>query len=155
VRTLRGPRFTSTATERPSGARPVFLVTLDVPFAPGAASLAVETAVESGLALLVLNVAEVPMLPLSTMLGYEYIGSDEVDDALRRPAELARSLGVHVERLRVCSPHPVDALVQVINEREPGLIVFGPDPARLRRRLYRRAAKAVRDCATGLVWVSD
>jgi hypothetical protein len=131
------------------------LVTLDVPFAPGAASLAIETAVESGLELVVLNVAEVQMLPVSTLLGYEYIGTEEVDRALREPAELAHSLGVKVERLRVCSPHPVAALVEVISERDPGLIVFGPDPARVRRRVYRRAAKAVRDRATGLVWLAD
>ncbi len=152
--TLRRPRSTSPATIRPSGAGPIFLVTLDVPFAPGATSFAVETALESGLALVVLNVAEVQLLPVSTLLGYEYIGTQEVDAALREPAELAHSLGVKVERLRVCSPHPVAALLQVISEREPGLIVFGPDPARLRRRLYRRAAKAVRDRAPGLVWLA-
>jgi hypothetical protein len=45
--------------------------------------------------------------------------------------------------------------VEVIAEREPGLIVFGPDPTRLRRRLYRRAAKAVRDRASCLVWLAD
>jgi hypothetical protein len=55
----------------------------------------------------------------------------------------------------VCSPHPIAALIETIGEREPGLIVFGPDPARLRRRLYRRAAKAVRERATCLVWLAD
>jgi nucleotide-binding universal stress UspA family protein len=95
------------------------------------------------------------MLPVSTLLGYEYIGTSEVDAALREPADLAHSLGVEVERLRVCSPHPIAALVEVMGERDPGLIVFGPDPARLRRRLYRRAAKAVRERATCLVWLAD
>jgi hypothetical protein len=155
VRTLRRTGSSSTATVVPSRARPVVLVTLDVPFAPGAASFAVETAVESGSALVVLNVAEIQLLPVSTLMGYEYIGTPEVDDALREPAELAHSLGVEVERVRVCSPHPVAALVEVMGERDPGLIVFGPDPARLRRRLYRRAAKAVRDRATCLVWLAD
>jgi nucleotide-binding universal stress UspA family protein len=155
MRTIRRTGSSSTATVRPSRGGPIVLVTLDVPFAPGAASFAVETAVESGSPLVVLNVAEIQMLPVSTLLGYEYIGTPEVDAALREPAELAHSLGVEVERLRVCSPHPVAALVEVIGERDPGLIVFGPDPARLRRRLYRRAAKAVRDRATCLVWLAD
>ena len=155
MKTLRRPGSSSPATAAPSRGRPVVLVTLDVPFAPGAASFAVETAVESGSPLIVLNVAEIQMLPVSTLLGFEYIGTPEVDAALREPAELAHSLGVEVERLRVCSPHPVAALVEVVGERDPGLIVFGPDPARLRRRLYRRAAKAVRDRATCLVWLAD
>ena len=155
MRTLRRTGSSRPQTVTPSRGRPVVLVTLDVPFAPGAATFAVETALESGSALLVLNVAEIQMLPVSTLLGYEYIGTPEVDAALREPAELARSLGVEVERLRVCSPHPVAALVETIGERDPGLIVFGPDPARLRRRLYRRAAKAVRDRATCLVWLAD
>lgn len=151
--TLRRPRSGSTAILQLSGARPICLVTLDVPFAPDATSLAVETAVESGQALIVMNVAEVPMLPVSTMLGYEYVGTPELDAALRAPAELAFSLGVSVERLRVCSPHPVSAMLEVISEREPGLIVFGPDQTRLRRRLYRKAAKAVREQAPCLVWL--
>jgi nucleotide-binding universal stress UspA family protein len=155
VRTLRRTGSSSTPPVTLSRGRPVVLVTLDVPFAPGAASFAVETAVESGSPLVVLNVAEIQMLPVSTLLGWEYIGTPEVDAALREPAELAHSLGVEVERLRVCSPHPVAALVEVIGERDPGLIVFGPDPARMRRRLYRRASKAVRDRATCLVWLAD
>ncbi len=155
MRTLRRTGSSSTPTVTPSRGRAVVLVTLDVPFAPGAASFAVETAVESGSPLVVLNVAEIQMLPVSTLLGYEYIGTPEVDAALREPAELAHSLGVEVERLRVCTPHPVAALVEVIGERDPGLIVFGPDPARVRRRLYRRAAKAVRERATCLVWLAD
>ena len=59
------------------------LVTLDVPFAPEAASLAVESAVESGQPLLVVNVAPVPILPISIAMGYEYAGTDEVEQSLR------------------------------------------------------------------------
>jgi hypothetical protein len=102
-----------------------------------------------------MNVAEVPMLPVSTLLGYEYVGTPEVEAALRAPAELAVSLGVEVERLRVCSPHPVAAMLEAISEREPGLIVFGPDRTKLRGRLYRKAAKAVRERAAGLVWLEE
>jgi hypothetical protein len=151
--TLRRPRSGAPAMAQRSGVRPICLVTLDVPFAADAASLAVEAAVESGQSLIVMNVAEVPMLPVSTLLGYEYVGTPEVEAALRAPAALAVSLGVEVERLRVCSPHPVAAMLEAISEREPGLIVFGPDRTKLRRRLYRKAAKAVRERAPGLVWL--
>jgi hypothetical protein len=155
VATLRRPRSRSPVGSQRSAARPICLVTLDVPFARDAASLAVESAVESGQALIVMNVAEVPMLPVSTMLGYEYVGTPELDAALRAPALLAVSLGVEVERLRVCSPHPVPAMLEALSELEPGLIVFGPDRAKLRRRLYRKAARAVRDHAACLVWLED
>jgi hypothetical protein len=59
-----------------------------------------------------------------------------------------------VERLRVCSPHPIDALLELVAERNPGLLVFGPDWSRLKPRRYRRAAKKIRDRATCLVWLA-
>ena len=130
------------------------LVTLDVPFAPEAASLAVDSAVESGQPLLVVNVVELPLLPGSLAMGYYYVGSDEVEESLRAPAGLATSLAVRVERLRVSSPHPVAALLELVRERSPGLLVLGPDQTRVRRRLYRKAAKRIRDEAPCLVWIA-
>jgi len=146
---------TRPALPGPSGARPVVLATFDVPFAADATAIAVDTAVEAGQPLAVVNVAEVPLGPCSTVLGYGYVGSDELERELRRPAELAASLGVVVERLRVCSPHPVDALLQLVAEREPGLLVLGPDPRRLGTRFYRRAARRVRERAACLVWLAE
>jgi nucleotide-binding universal stress UspA family protein len=135
------------------GGRPVLLATLDVPFAADATEFAVDAAVESGKPLVLVNAAEV--LPTHyAVLGYGYVEKEELQDALRRPAELAHSLAVQVERLRVCSPHPVDALLEVVAERDPGLLVFGPDREHLSRRRYRKAAKAVRERASCLVWVA-
>jgi hypothetical protein len=150
---LVGDRHTdSSAIARPSGVRPVMLVTFDVPFVPEAASLAVEAAVESRQPLLVVNVAEVPILPISIAMGYEYSGTDEVEESLRAPAELAHSLAVKVERLRVCSPHPLAALLELVVERRPGLFVLGPDKTRMRHRKFKRAeARVLRD-APCLVW---
>lgn len=51
-----------------SGARPVLLATFDVPFAPGAAEFAVDAAVESGQALIVVNAAAVALAPISLAL---------------------------------------------------------------------------------------
>jgi len=153
---VRGRRAgVTSAVAPPSGARPVLLVTLDVPFAPEAATLAVESAVESGQPLLVVNVAPVPILPISIAMGYEYAGTDEVEQSLRAPAELAFSLAVDVERLRVSSPHPIAALLELISERMPGLLVFGPDRSKVSRRLYKKAAKRIREEAPCLVWLSD
>ena len=136
-----------------SGDRPVLLATLDVPFSEEATAFAVDTAVESGKSLVLVNAAEV--LPTAyTLLGYGYVEREELQEALRKPAELARSLAVQVERLRVCSPHPVDALLEVAAERNPAILVFGPDPRHLSSRRYRRAERAVRERAPCLVWIS-
>ena len=137
-----------------SGARPVLLATLDVPFAEDAAVFAVDSAVESGQPLVVANVAEV--LPtLWTIHGYGYVERDDLQRELRKPAELAHSLGVRVERLRVCSPHPLDTLLEVVAERDPGVLVFGPDRARIRRRTYERAARRLRARTSCLVWTES
>jgi hypothetical protein len=138
----------------PAGGRPVLLATLDVPFAEDATAFAVDSAAETGQPLIVVNAAEVLVAP-STFAGYGYVEREDLQDELRKPAELARSLAVQVERLRVCSPHPVDALLELLAERNPGLLVFGPDQSRLKPRRYRRAAKKIAERATCLVWIAS
>jgi len=137
-----------------SGDRPVLLATLDVPFSEEATAFAVDTAVESGKSLVLVNAAEV--LPTAyTLLGYGYVEREELQEAVRKPAEPAHSLAVPGERLRVCSPHPVDALLEVTAERDPAILVFGPDRAHLPSRRYRRAERAVCERAPCLVWTSS
>jgi len=145
----------SGARTRPDGARPVMLATFDVPFAPGAAELAVDAAVEGGQRLIVANISSVALMPASLSMGYSYLETEELAQALRAPAELAASLNVPVELLRVSSPHPADALLELVAERDPGLLVLGPDTTRVRSRLYRKAARRVRERATCLVWLAD
>ena len=72
--------------------------------------------------------------------------------SLNNFVELARSLGVHVERLRVRTPRPVEALLELVTELRPGLLVFGPDRSAMRRRRSRRSVRAVRERVTCLVW---
>ena len=140
----------------PRTKRPVLLATLGVPFDPDASRFAVDAAVESGEPLLVVNVVELPPLGMSVAMGYDQLPySPEQEEALRAPAALAASLGVPVERLRVKSPRPVEALVQLAAERAPGLLVFGPDRDRLKPRAYRKAARAVRERAACLVWLAS
>jgi hypothetical protein len=88
------------------------------------------------------------------VLGYDTLPelTPDVTASLRRSAELARSLGVHVERLRVRTPRPVEALLELVTELRPGLLVFGPDRSAMRRRRYRRSVRAVRERVTCLVW---
>ena len=152
--TLRRSGASEDVSLVPAGGRPVLLATLDVPFAEDATAFAVDSAVETGQPLVVVNAAEVPPTPW-TFLGYGYIEREDLQDELRKPAELAQSLAVQVERLRVCSPHPIDALLEILAERNPGLLVFGPDRSQLKPRRYRRAAKKLRERASCLVWLAD
>ena len=136
--------------------RPVLLATLGVPFDPAASAFAVDSAVESGQPLLVVNAVELPPLAMSVAMHYDQLPDTPEDaESLRAPARLAQALGVEVERLRVQSPRPLTALLEVVAERGPGLLVFGPDRTRLGRRAYRKAAKAVRERAACLVWLPD
>lgn len=151
------PRVGSPPAAAAAAARggPVLLATLRVAFDPAACEVAVDAAVESARPLLVVVVAELPPLPLSVILGFDQVDSPAEEAAFRAPAALAASLGVKVERLRVRSPRPVIALLELVGEREPGLVVFGPDRTLLSRRVYRRAAKALRERSPCLVWLPD
>jgi len=136
--------------------RPVLLATLGVPFDPAASAFAVDAAVETGEPLIVANVVDLPPLGMSVAMGYDQLPDrPEEAEALRAPAELAHSLGAEVERLRVRSPRPIEALLQLAAELTPGLLVFGPDRARIRGRVYRKAARVLRERATCLVWLAD
>ncbi len=139
-----------------SAGRPVLLATLDVPFDRDAVTVAVDTAVELGQRLIVANFVEQPLLPLSASMGYDDLPyPPKLADSLAAPARLARSLGVEVARLRVKSLHPIQAIVEVTAEEGAGLLVFGPDRSRLRRRRYQRASRVIRSSVSALVWLPD
>jgi nucleotide-binding universal stress UspA family protein len=139
-----------------AGGRPVLLATLGVPFDERAAVYAVDSAVESGEPLIVANVTRLEPLSMSVRMGYDALEefTPEVSESVRRPVELAASLGVRVERLRIRSPRPVMSLVQLVSERGTGLLVFGPDRAALSERTYRRALRAIRERVSCPVWTA-
>lgn len=135
-----------------SDSRPVMLVTFDVPVRPDAAAMAVDSAVESGQPLLLVNLVDLPIRPMTASWGQEVVVLEDVDASLRAPAELACSLAVAVERLRVVSPRPLKALLELVGERRPGLLVVGPDRTRIGRWRLRRAERRIRQSAPCLVW---
>ncbi len=135
-----------------SSSRPVMLVTFDVPVRSDAAAVAVDSAVESGQPLLLVNVVDLPMRPMTASWGQEVVVLEDVDASLRAPAELAHSLAVAVERLRIVSPRPVTALLELVAERLPGLLVVGPDRRRIGRWRLRRAERRICRSAPCLVW---
>lgn len=154
--TLRRTPPVQQATNAGRGGRPVLLATIDAPFDEKAATFAVESALECGQPLIVANVLQIPLAPLCVAMGYGPLDPSEEDAAsLRAPAELAHSFGVNLERLRVLSPHPIDALLELVNERKPGLLVYAPDRAAVKPRVYRKAAKRITAKANCLVWLAD
>jgi len=138
-----------------TSSRPVVLATLEAPLTAEAATVAVDAAVESGQPLVVVNAVESSLAPCGLVLGYDTIVPPDVEESLRAPAEVAHSLGVRVERLRLRSPRPLDALLELVAERSPGLLVLGPDPTRIRARALRRARRRIAAEAGCLVWLSE
>jgi len=98
---------------------------------------------------------DLPIRPMTASIGYDVVVLEDVDASLRAPAELAHSLAVEIERLRVVSPRRLKALLELVGERQPGLLVFGPDASRMRRRAYRKAVRTIRRDAQCLVWAPD
>jgi nucleotide-binding universal stress UspA family protein len=137
--------------------KPILLATFGVPFDEAAVAVALDAAVESGGPLIVANVTRLEPLALSVMMGYDALEelTPEVSASVGRPARMAAGFGLHVERLRIRTPRPVAALLELVREREPGLLVFGPDRGRLSRRRYRKASAILRSRVGCLVWLPE
>jgi len=134
----------------------VVLGTLSSRVEPDAERLAIESAVENGVPLIVVNVMPMPACPRALVLaGHRALTFPHEEDyeAVRATAQRAASWGLKVEHLRVTSPHPAKALVQIANERRAGLLVLGPK----RKGIFRfwRAAREVVRNAHCLVWIAE
>jgi hypothetical protein len=140
-----------------SAPRPVMLATLSVRVDASAEAMAIESALEAGVTLIVANMLVLRPYPATVMLARENVNlpGEEDLDAVRATASRAVELGIRTELLRVSSVRPVRALLELAAERQVGLLVFGPDRARLPRYRFRRAARAVRRHAPCLVWIAE
>ena len=132
-------------------AGPVVLGTLSSGIDPAAERVAIESALDAGVPLIVVNVVELPPCPRALAFPHE-----EEYEAVHATAERAAKFGLRVEHLRVSSPRPARALVQVANERSAGLVVLGPKRRGLLkgRWRFRRAARQVRRGVGCLVWIA-
>jgi len=142
--------------EERSRSRPVLLGTLSVRVEPTAERMAIDTALEVGSRLILANMVALPPSPLTVMVAPDYVtlAHEEDLDAVRATAARAAALGIATELLRVRSPRPVTALIELAHDRGVGLLVFGPDRSRISGRRFRAAAKVVRRDAPCLVWVA-
>ena len=141
----------------PTRARPVILATMSVRVDPSAERMAIDSALEAGVPLIIANL--LPLRPYPTTLGL--VGPEGLNlpheedlEAVRASAERAANLGVKTELLRVTTRHPLRALLEVVRERDAGLLVFGPDRRLTGRLRFRSVARRVRREADCLVWVA-
>lgn len=137
-------------------AKSVLLATLAVRVDPSAERVAIDSALETGADLILASMLPLPPYPLTHMLAREYATLPHEEDlaAVRSTAERAAALGIRTKLLRVSSPRPVVALLELAREHDAGLLVLGPDLSRVSRRSFRRAARAVRRDAPCLVWIA-
>jgi hypothetical protein len=138
-------------------ARPVVLATLAVRVHPSAERMAIDSAIEAGVPLLLVNLIPLPLYVRTLVLvGPEgtTLPHEEDLDAVRATARRAADLGVKTELLRVRTRHAVKALLEILHERDAGLLVFGPDLGRVGRLRFRATARKVRREAACLVWVA-
>lgn len=136
-----------------SAARPVVLATLSSRVDPDAERIAIDSSLDAGVPLFVVNAVCAPACPRTLHLGLLDPAREDYD-AVRATAERAAALGIRVEHLRVTTPRPAKAIVQVANEHGAGLLVLGPKRGRVPRWRIRRAAREVRRHAACLVWIA-
>lgn len=134
--------------------RPVILATLAVPFEPDAARVAFQAALETEVKLIVVDVVEQPLWPLAIQFGRAAIELDDDRAAIRQLVEQAAGLGLEVEHLRLRSPRPVEALLEVAGERRAALLVLGSDPGRFKPRFFQRVVRKIRRRASCLIWIA-
>ena len=104
--------------------------------------------------LLLANLIWLPPHPTTLILAREYatLPHEEDLDEVRATAGRAAALGIPTELLRISSRRPLAAFVDSLAEREPGLVVLGPDPRRSPRWWRALAARRIRARADCLVW---
>ena len=135
--------------------RPVILATLSVRVDPNAERVALESALETGTSLIVANMLPLQPYPLTFILAPDQLTLPHEEDleAVRATARRAADLGIHTELLRVSSRRPLAALIELIRERRPGLVVLGPDATRTPHWRLWLAGRRVRRQADCLVWI--
>jgi nucleotide-binding universal stress UspA family protein len=143
------------ASTWPDAVRPVVLGTLAARFDPEAERFAIASALDAGVALIVVNVVELkPYYGTMRLLGPSAATLPDEEDLepVRATSARAAQLGVPTQLLRVTSSRPVRALLEIVAECDAGLLVFGPDARRVRPRKLRRAVAQVCERAQCLVW---
>jgi len=149
--------FTLPETAVASSARPVVLGTLALRPDPTAEEMAVNSCMDAGSPLVIVNSVHLPPYPTTMMvggLGAMVLPHEDDREAVAECADRIASLGIEVETVGLFTPRPVRSLLEFANRRSPGLLVFGPLLSGIGRVRMRLAARRVRREANCLVWVA-
>ena len=141
----------------PVARRPVVLATLSVRFDPRAEQMAIESALDAHSPLIVANFMNIPNMPLTMMVAREHMTLPHEEDLeeVRATAQRAAEQGIETKLLRISSPRPLVAMVELVREERAGLLVLGPDQSRTPRLKLWRAARRVRRDTSCLVWIAS
>ena len=108
----------------------------------------------SSVTLIVVDAIELPFWPQSIATRHADTELESDRAQIKEFVSQAAGLGVEVEHLRVRSPRPAEAVIQIAAERRAGLLVFGPDPSRFRPRFFSRVVRRIRKRSSCLLWIA-
>jgi nucleotide-binding universal stress UspA family protein len=134
--------------------RPVMLLTLNVELEEPAIEFAIDSAGQVGAELWICDA-----IPLEYRNYVGHVARQYAEQMIRKHldavARRARERGVTTQQLAFHSPRPVKIALEVAQEEQIGLLVFGAKRDELGKRYYRKAVKRIRADAPCLVWIDD
>jgi len=134
--------------------KPVMLLTLNVELEEPAVTFAIESAGQTGAELWICDA-----IPLEYRNYVGHIARQYAEQIIRKHldavARRARESGVRTTQVAFHSPRPVKVALEVAQEEQIGLLVFGANRKELGKRFFRKAVKRIRADAPCLVWIDD
>jgi len=141
----------------PGASGPVVLATLALRPDPTAEQMAIDSCLEAGAPLILVNAVQIPMYPTTMIVaGASAMVLPHEDDrvAVRAAGDRIAALGIPVEVVGLFSSRPVKAIVRLLGERNAALLIFGPLLSEVGRLRLRTATRRLRRDANCLVWVA-
>jgi len=134
--------------------KPVMLLTLNVELEEPAVKFAIESAGQTGAELWICDA-----IPLEYRNYVGHVARQYAEQVIRKHLDAvacrARESGVRTTQVAFHSPRPVKVALEVAQEEQIGLIVFGASRKELGKRYFRKAVKRIRADAPCLVWIDD
>jgi nucleotide-binding universal stress UspA family protein len=134
--------------------RPVMLLTLNVELEEPAIAFAIDSAAQTGAELYICDA-----IPLEYRNYVGHVARQYAEQIIRKHldavARRARERGVKASQLAFHSPRPVKVALEVAQQEQIGLLVFGASRRELGRRFFRKAIKRIRADAPCLVWIEE
>jgi nucleotide-binding universal stress UspA family protein len=130
------------------------LLTLNVELEEPAVTFAIDSAAQTGAELYICDA-----IPLEYRNYVGHVARQYSEQRIRKHldavAHRARDRGVTTTQLAFHNPRPVKIALEVAQQEQIGLLVFGANRKELGKRYYRKAVKRIRADAPCLVWIDD